>query len=55
MASPLINSTGAAGDGFLPATGFGPGSIVIALIGGALTLFGAMMRRFGRRPTPAAS
>jgi len=37
-------------DGFLPATGFGPGSIIIALIGGVLTFSGAMMRRFSRRP-----
>jgi hypothetical protein len=53
MATPLIGGSGSPGDGFLPATGFGPGSIVIALIGGGLTLIGAVMRRVGRS-TPAA-
>ena len=48
MSSPLIGSTGGAGDSFLPATGFGPGSIIIALIGGILTLTGAIARRLGR-------
>jgi hypothetical protein len=38
------------GDGMLPVTGFGPGSLVIAVIGGALTLFGAIMRRLSRTP-----
>jgi len=41
----------AGGDGFLPMTGFGPGSILIALIGGVLTVSGAIIGRFGRRPT----
>jgi len=42
----------AGGDGLLPMTGFGPGSILIALIGGVLTVSGAIIGRFGRRPTP---
>jgi hypothetical protein len=46
---------GGAGDGFLPATGFGPGSIIIALTGGALTLVGTIIRRFGRQPTPVVA
>lgn len=41
----------AGGDGLLPMTGFGPGSIIVALIGGALTLCGAIVHRLGRRPT----
>ena len=36
--STSLGSAGGAGDSFLPATGFGPGSIIIALIGGVLTL-----------------
>jgi hypothetical protein len=54
MTTPLMSSTGGAGDGFLPVTGFGPGSILIAVIGGALTLFGSIMRRLGRRTTLTA-
>jgi LPXTG-motif cell wall-anchored protein len=34
----------------LPATGFGPGTIIIAAVGAVLTLFGAIMRRVSRRP-----
>jgi hypothetical protein len=41
---------GGIGETALAATGFGPGTIVIALIGGVLTLVGAIMHRFGRRP-----
>ena len=41
------------GDGALPATGFGPGTIIIAVIGGVLTLCGAILRRLGRRPVAA--
>ena len=41
----------AGGDGLLPMTGFGPGSLIIALIGGILTLCGAITHRFGRRST----
>ena len=41
------------GDGALPATGFGPGTIIIAVVGGVLTLGGAIMRRLGRRPAAA--
>jgi hypothetical protein len=37
------------GGGMLPATGFGPGTILVAVIGGALTLGGVIMRRLGRR------
>lgn len=49
-----LGSTGAGGtaDGFLPATGFGPGSVIIAIIGGVLTLCGAIARRGSRRPQP---
>ena len=38
------------GEGMLPVTGFGPGSLLVAVVGGVLTLFGAVMRRIGRRP-----
>jgi hypothetical protein len=38
------------GEGMLPVTGFGPGSLIVAVIGGALTLCGAIMRRISRRP-----
>ena len=48
MASPLAQSPGA--DGLLPVTGFGPGTILIAVIGGVLTVLGAVARRLGRRP-----
>jgi hypothetical protein len=41
------------GDGALPATGFGPGTILVAVIGGVLTLGGAIMRRLSRRPVAA--
>lgn len=41
---------GGVGETALAATGFGPGTIVIALIGGVLTLVGAIMHRLGRRP-----
>jgi len=47
-----VGDSFAGGDGFLPMTGFGPGSILIALIGGVLTISGAIIGRFGRRPTP---
>lgn len=50
MATSLVSSAGGTGDGFLPATGFGPGSFIIAAIGGVLTLCGAVARRFGRQP-----
>jgi hypothetical protein len=45
-----MSTTLSSGEGTLPATGFGPGTIVVAIIGGVLTLFGAIMRRLGRRP-----
>jgi hypothetical protein len=38
------------GEGTLPVTGFGPGSLIVAVIGGVLTLCGAIMRRLSRRP-----
>jgi hypothetical protein len=38
------------GEGMLPVTGFGPGSLVVAVVGGMLTLVGAVMRRISRRP-----
>ena len=53
MSTPLVGSTGGAGDSFLPATGFGPGSILIAVIGGVLTLGGVILRRLARAVTPA--
>jgi hypothetical protein len=53
MSTPLVGSTGGAGDSFLPATGFGPGSIIIAIIGGVLTLSGVIARRLGRAVKPA--
>jgi hypothetical protein len=46
---------GLGGDGMLPATGFGPGSIVIALIGGILTFIGTITHRLGRRPASSDS
>ena len=52
MATPLSSSGGA--DGFLPATGFGPGSLLIAIVGGVLTLCGFLARRFSRRPAETA-
>ena len=52
MASPLVGSAGgSASESFLPVTGFGPGSILIALVGGVLTLGGAIARRVSRPPT----
>ena len=36
--------------GCFPATGFGPGTILVAVIVGAVTLGGAIMRRLSRRP-----
>jgi hypothetical protein len=45
-----MSTTLSPGDGTLPATGFGPGTILVAVIGGVLTMFGAIMRRLGRRP-----
>jgi hypothetical protein len=42
------------GGGMLPVTGFGPGTLLVAVIGGALTLGGMIMRRVGRRPVAAA-
>ena len=56
--SPLGDSFMAApigGDGLLPLTGFGPGTVIIAVIGGLLTLAGAMMRKLSRRPAPVQS
>ena len=53
MSTPLVGSTGGAGDSFLPATGFGPGSTIIAIIGGVLTLGGVIARRLGRAVKPA--
>jgi hypothetical protein len=38
------------GEGMLPVTGFGPGSLLVAVVGGVLTLFGTVMRRISRRP-----
>ena len=55
MATPLVGSAGGSADSFLPATGFGPGSAIIAIIGGVLTLVGALARRLGRRPAAAAA
>jgi hypothetical protein len=50
MATPLAgNSGGSASDSFLPMTGFGPGSIIIAVVGGVLTLCGAIAQRVSRR------
>jgi hypothetical protein len=42
------------GGGMLPATGFGPGTILVAVIGGALTLGGVIIRRLSRRPAATA-
>ena len=38
------------GGGMLPVTGFGPGTLIVAIIGGALTLGGAIMRKISRHP-----
>lgn len=54
MGTPLVGSAGGA-DSFLPATGFGPGSIIIAVIGGALTLSGVIARHLGRRTVKPAT
>ncbi len=55
MSTSLGGSTGSAGDSFLPATGFGPGSLLVAVLGGVLTLCGVIARRVaGRHPHPAA-
>lgn len=43
------------GGGMLPATGFGPGTILVAVIGGALTLGGVIMRRLGQRRVATAA
>jgi hypothetical protein len=43
------------GEGMLPVTGFGPGSVLVAAVGGVLSLFGAIRRRLGRRATAATS
>ena len=43
------------GEGMLPVTGFGPGSLLIAIIGGVLTLGGVIMRRLSRRPVAATA
>ena len=40
------------GDGALPATGFGPGTIIVAVVGGVLTL-GRDHAPPGRRPAAA--
>jgi hypothetical protein len=53
MSTPLVGSGAGASDAFLPATGFGPGSIIIAIVGGVLTLSGFVARRLARRQ-PAA-
>jgi len=37
------------GEGMLPVTGFGPGSLMVAAVGGVLTLFSAIKRRLSRR------
>jgi hypothetical protein len=37
------------GEGMLPVTGFGPGSLLVAIVGGVLTLGGAIMRKISRR------
>ncbi len=50
MASPI-----GGGDGLLPLTGFGPGTLIIAVVGGLLTLAGALMRKLSRRPAPVRS
>jgi hypothetical protein len=39
-------------EGMLPVTGFGPGSLIVATVGGVLTLRGAIMRKFSRRSAP---
>jgi hypothetical protein len=39
-----------AGEGMVPLTGFGPGSLLVAIVGGALTLGGAIWRKLNRRP-----
>jgi hypothetical protein len=38
------------GEGMLPVTGFGPGTVLVAIIGGVLTLGGVIMRKISRRP-----
>lgn len=37
------------GDGLLPATGYGPGTIIIAVIGGVLTAGGWLLSKVGLR------
>ena len=51
MATPLVGSAGGSGDASLPATGFGPGTIIIAIIGAVLTATGALVCWLSRRPT----
>jgi hypothetical protein len=41
------------GDGTVLATGFGPGTILVGLVGGVLSLFGAIKRRLGKDAAPA--
>jgi hypothetical protein len=43
------------GEGMLPVTGFGPGSVLVAAVGGVLSLFGAIRRRLGRGPAAITS
>jgi hypothetical protein len=43
------------GGGMLPVTGFGPGTILVAVIGGVLTLSGVIMRRLGRHTVSATA
>jgi hypothetical protein len=45
-----VATTLSPGDATVPAAGFGPGTILVAAVGGVLTLFGAIMRRISRRP-----
>ena len=52
MAAPI---GGGDGVGLLPLTGFGPGTLIIAVIGGLLTLAGAVMRTLSRGPAPERS
>ena len=53
VAAPFAGVGGS--DGLLPLTGFGPGTLIIAVIGGLLTLAGALMRKLSRRPAPVQS
>jgi len=66
MSTPIVGSSpspigdgfaaapigGGDGVGLLPLTGFGPGTLIIAVIGGLLTLAGALMRMLSRRTAP---